>query len=149
MNEGIDYWPGTTIVKSNNNGFTSGFGEPINWGKCTSAAAAGVKCTANVEKSRKAGRDPGAFYGISRKADELLRHGGAYTKARSAPQDGTRGALALTFLKTGPKDCTRMAQLLGVGDRDARKVLDREMARGNVVKLYDSKPIRYALVGAA
>ena len=59
--------------RSQNNGFTNGMGEPINWTYSTLRAAAGSKISAAHDRLRQQGKAVGAFYGLSRKSDENLR----------------------------------------------------------------------------
>lgn len=141
------YWPGTKIVKSPNNCFTTTFGDGIDWPRATSAAAAGVKITASVERSRKEkGVDPGSFYGISRKSDEAMaitRHGGAYSRAKAkAP---TKAARIRAFLADGPKTADQIGEMLGVARRHSRSLLCYDIEKGLIVVMSNATPVRYAL----
>lgn len=86
------YWPGTTIVKSMNNAFTSwqdgapsifcsGTFQPNKNGRTASETA-----TATVENYRaENGACRGTMKEISRAADILVnKHGGVYSKAKAA-----------------------------------------------------------------
>jgi hypothetical protein len=142
-----EFWPGTNIEKSRNNGFTLGLGG-INWAKAMASASAAAKCTANVEKSRnERGVDPGAFYGISKKSDEMVRHGGAFTRARprGKPQGESMSARIRGALKDGPKDSRELGELMGLTSRHVRGLLQWDVDHGKVRKLQGDGLIRYAL----
>jgi len=147
------YWPGTDIVKSRNNGFTLGFSdEGIDWAKITAAAAKGTKITAHVERSRnERGVDPGAFYGISKKSDEMVRHGGAFTRARprGKPQGESMSARIRGLIKDGPKDSREIGELMGLTSRHVRGLLQWDVDHGKVKKVHGDGLVRYELTGAA
>jgi hypothetical protein len=79
-------------LRSQGNGFTNGFGDPINWTIATVRAAAGPKISAAHERQRQEGKNPGAFYGLSRKSDESLQTRPKY----SAPIEGREAGLLAT-----------------------------------------------------
>jgi hypothetical protein len=149
MNTGIDYWPGTNIVKSRNNGFTQGLRLSDNeWRGITAAAALKAASTSQVERSRRdLGVDPGAFYGISKKSDDLVRHGGAFTRAaaRPKPQGESMSARIRWLLKDGPKDSRELGELMGLTSRHVRGLLQWDVDHGKVKKVPGDGLTRYAL----
>jgi hypothetical protein len=150
FDDGKTYWPGTDIVKSPNNAFSLDHDGPhIDWAKEMVNAGSSAKITADVERRRKAGRDPGAFYGISKKADEMIRHGGAYTRARSKPKVESKSARMRALLATGPKNSLELGAFVGVPPKHARALLKYDVEQKNVVILRDKRPFRYALAEAA
>lgn len=146
------FWPGTDVVKSTNNAFSPDHDGPhINWAKDMASAGTSAKITADVERRRKQGKDPGTFHGISRKADDLIaRHGGQYTRARARPKVKTenKAGRIREFLRSGPKDSVELGQLMGIKPVLARALMQYDVENGNVVKLRDFRPIRYALAEA-
>lgn len=147
------YWPGTDVVKSRNNGFCVDHDGPhIDWAKEMLTAGAGTKITADVERRRAAGRDPGTFYGISHKADDMIRaHGGAYSRARSrtGPKADTKASRLRKHLASGPKGTSELGALMGEKPKSVRALLAYDVDNGKIVTLRDQKPFRYALAAAA
>ena len=143
------YWPGTDTVRSRNNAFCLDHDGPhIDWAKEMANAGAAAKITADVERRRKAGRDPGAFYGISQKADELIgRHGGAYSRAKPRVKSGA--SKLLESLKAGSMESAHLAPIVGTTPKKVRDMLRHYIEYGRVVMLKDERPYRYALVEAA
>lgn len=143
------FWPGTAIVKSPNNAFSLDHDGPhIDWAKEMASAATSTKITADVERRRKKGRDPGTFYGISQKADELIgRHGGAYSRAKPRVKSGA--SKLLESLKAGPMESARLAPIVGTTPKKVRDMLRHYIEYGRVVMLKDERPYRYALVESA
>lgn len=144
-----EFWPGTAIEKSTDNGFTMGLRQSDNeWHGITAAAALKAASTAQVERSRRElGVDPGAFYGISKKSDEMVRHGGAFTRARprGKPQGESMSARIRGALKDGPKDSRELGELMGLTSRHVRGLLQWDVDHGKVRKLQGDGLIRYAL----
>lgn len=66
------YWPGTTIERSTNTGFTLGYtGEPIDWQPLENATKQRMSAAKRVEKARTTGNDRSTIHGLSRKSDDL------------------------------------------------------------------------------
>lgn len=139
-----EFWPGTDIERSTNNGFTIGFGTPIDWAKITANAAASAKCTKNVERRRKAGDDHSTFHGISRKSDANIKPFRAHR-----PQGDSKAARIRELLKACPMDSVAIAAVLGIKGAHARALMQYDVEQGSVVKLREYRPIRYALAEAA
>lgn len=145
-----EFWPGTAIEKSTDNGFTMGLRQSDNeWRSITAAAALKAASTAQVERSRRdLGVDPGAFYGISKKSDDLVRHGGAFTRAQARakkPQGESMSARIRGLLKDGPKDSRELGQLMGLTSRHVRGLLQWDVDHGKVKKVHGDGLVRYAL----
>lgn len=169
MNTAVDYWPGTNIVKSPNNGFTMGLRtSDADWAGIVASSKARMASTAFVERKRDSGIDPGAIYGISQKADQLIRqhkHGGAYSRAAAAnakkpKQRGPEVGYGLNaesmtgklraLLASGPKTGAELSAGTGVKPTAITGMLKNDVRRGRVIKSVDSgEPIRYSLPEAA
>jgi hypothetical protein len=161
------YWPGSAIVKSRNNGFCLDHDGPhIDWAKEMLTAGTGAKISAEVERRRAEGNDPGAFYGISQKADSMIRaHGGAYSRAVAPTATsvkprgqavgecllpGSKSGLLRAMLAAGPKTCRELAEGVGMQSTKVPSFLQNDLRRNRIVKIAIPGDVtRYALAEAA
>lgn len=145
------FWPGTTIVKSRNNGFTLGLRtSDSDWERIAASSAARAAGTAFVERKRKEGVDPGTFHGISRKSDESIRRRHRRTRPLEVPKPLSKTARMREALKSGPMLGPDLGELVGLAAGSVRKMLKYDIEQGHVTAMrIHSRLSRYSLAEAA
>ncbi|MBT2299238.1 hypothetical protein J7E70_02055 [Variovorax paradoxus] len=87
--------------RSQGNGFTNGFGEPVSWRRLQHSAEMRKASTKKVEKARATGKDYSTIHGISKKSDLILSQRRKYSPAVEGAEAGQRAGDKRAALRRG------------------------------------------------
>lgn len=88
-------------LRSQGNGFTNGFGEPISWAPLQHSATMRAASTRKVERARAGGKDFSTIHGLSKKSDLVLAARRKYSAPVEGREAGQRAADKRDALRRG------------------------------------------------
>ena len=137
------YWPGTTIAKSQGNGFTIGLRTSDDcWQSMVAQDAARQRSAEGVEKRRAEGKDISTIHGLGGNSPK-------YRATRLPKRTGpNKSKMIRDMLANGPATSTYLAGKLGNTPKLVRALMRHDMKSGTIVRVPGSDPALYALVAA-
>lgn len=135
------YWPGTTIAKSQGNGFTIGLRTSDDcWHSMVAQDAARQRSAEAVEKRRMEGKDISTIHGLKGNAP---KYRATKLPKRAGPN---KSRMIREMLANGPATSTYLADKLGNTPKMVRALMRHDMKGGTIVRVPGSDPALYALV---
>lgn len=138
-----EYWPGTEVRRSTNNGFTLGF--DADWTAIIDYSKASARSAAVAERRRIAGKDNSTIYGLSKKGERAKRKEPRQAHHGCHPTSNA-GRLRALMAERGPLTHMELATETGLAYKFIGGYLKNDIKTGRVVKVYAvGEVLRYAM----